>query len=142
MTTLTWPIKTSLLRYVRGMADGAVAVRGGAVEHDGAFHFPGESSSEDEHRFTGTVTMQGHGGMLALDFREPWLRREAHGWSLSIADPDAATGRVRLATLRGLDRHADGTLRGSGTALTADGADLFFGPYENGTPFDDPVVVP
>ncbi|GEK80161.1 HtaA domain-containing protein [Agrococcus baldri] len=132
MTALLWGVKASLLGYVRGMPDGAVTVTGGAEEVDGGFRFPAAGSL----RFCGSVTLTGHGGMMRVVVADPAIVEAEGGWAIEIADPDDDAARLRFATLTGFDGE-----RTSGAALTEDGADLFFGPYERGTPIDEAVVV-
>lgn len=89
---------------------------------------------------SGSVTFAGHSGMMRVVIADPWLFVGATGGELSIADPDDPTARLPFARIASFDTEADGMLRARGTTLTADGSDLFFGPYAQGTPFDDPVV--
>lgn len=137
--SLEWSIKRSLLGYVRGLPDGVVGAGEGAVEREGLFVFPAAGSPAGEHRFSGVVAVSGHDGLLDVVFREPWLQPGASGWLLSIADPDDGQ-RLGLLRIAALEAQPDGSLRATGTSLTQDGADLFFGPYQAGTAFDDPVV--
>ena len=74
-------------------------------------------------------------GMLRLTIARPAIIETSGGWVLEIADPDEPSRRMTFATIAAFD----GT-RASSTALTQDGADLFFGPYERGTAIDDPMV--
>lgn len=131
MSALLWGIKASLLGYVRGMPDGAVTLAGGAEEAEGGFRFPGGAGA-----FRGSVTLTGHGGMMRVVVADPAIVETDDGWALEIADPDDATARLRFATIAAFDGE-----RATGAALTEDGADLFFGPYERGTPLDDAAVV-
>lgn len=130
MSTLVWGIKGSLLRYVRGMADGVVATDGGATESPAGFTFPG-----DGLRFTGSVTLTGHDGMMHVVLADPALVESASGWTVEIADPDDPGTRLPFAAVTSFDG-----IDGTGVALTAAGADLFFGPYEAGTELDDLTV--
>ncbi|GAB3596051.1 HtaA domain-containing protein [Microbacterium tumbae] len=131
MSTLVWGVKESLLSYVRRMPDGAITADDGARIDGNAVSFPG-----DGLRFSGSVTLTGHGGMMHVVLSAPQLVREEETWSLSIEDPDAPEGRLRFATVGSFDG-----ARGSDVRLTEDGADLFFGPYTRGTPLDDLRVV-
>lgn len=134
--SLHWGIKASLLDYVRGMADGAVVASEGATPTDAGFRFPAASAAGPSPlAFRGAVALTGHGGMLRVTIADPAIVETADGWALEIADPDDRSARLRFATITGFDG-----ARASGTALTQDGADLFFGPYERGTAIDDPVV--
>ncbi|GAA3611128.1 hypothetical protein GCM10010968_09370 [Agrococcus terreus] len=128
-----WGIKASLLAYVRRMADGAVSLADGA-EDDGAggVRWP---AGDAPLAFRGSVTLTGHGGLLRVTIADPSLVEVDGGWALEVADPDDPGLRLRFATIEAFDGE-----RTSGTALTEDGADLFFGPYERGTPTDDAVV--
>ena len=132
MSALLWGVKASLLGYVRGMPDGAVTLAGGAEQTEGGFRFPGEGGGA----FRGSVTLAGHGGMMRVVIAQPAIVEAEGGWALEIADPDDPTARLRFATIAAFDGE-----RATGAALTEDGADLFFGPYERGTPLDDAVVV-
>jgi hypothetical protein len=105
------------------------------------FVFPA-AAGLDEWRFTGSVTLTGHSGMLHLTFRDPYISRAGEGWTLALADPDDPDGRLTFARIAGFDEHPDGSWTALGTTLTQDGADLFFGPYVEGTPLDDPVIRP
>lgn len=137
MSALEWGIKASLLGYVRAMADGEVIVADGAhVLENGSFSFPEISPL----RFGGSVTLIGHGGMMRVVIRDPAIDQVGDEIALSIADPDDETVRLAFATVAALEEGDDGSILVIGTALTADGADLFFGPYVTGTPLDDATV--
>lgn len=132
MSALVWPIKGSLIGYVRGMSDGRVELDGGAQERDGAFVFP---AADAPGQFAGSVTFLGHNGMMRVLIADPWLRADGSGAVLSIADPDDPSTRLDFARIATFDGRA-----ASGTTLTGDGADLFFGPYVEGTVLDDPRI--
>ncbi len=134
MSGLVWGIKQSLLAYVRGMPDGEALVEDGAtLTHEGGLLF----SRYGDLSFRGTVTLVGHNGMMRVVLRDPQIERDGESWILSIADPDESDGRLRFATVGSFDINSG---RGTRVALTADGADLFFGPYIEGTPLDDLVI--
>ena len=140
MSALVWGVKASLLAYVRGMPDGAVALEG-VVESDDGFVFAStEGPDAGIRRFIGSLTLNGHSGMMRVVIADPWIVVDAG--ELSIADPDDPSVRLPFARIAGFETEADGALRAHDTTLTADGADLFFGPYREGTPLDDPVVLP
>lgn len=132
MTEMTWPIKLSLLAYVRGMPDGRVEVSDGAEETASGFVFPGEGTS-----FRGAVTLIGHNGMMRVRIADPALVEGDGAWTLEIADPDEPSVRLPFAVIGTWD----GTVA-RGLTLTEDGADLFFGPYRSGTALDDVTVGP
>lgn len=132
MTALVWAVKTSLVGYVRRMPDGRVELDG-TTETDGAFAFP--AADADTATFTGSVAFLGHNGMMRVVIADPWLTREGQGAVLSIADPDDPSIRLDFARIARFDGR-----QATGTTLTADGADLFFGPYVEGTPLDDPRI--
>lgn len=140
MTALVWAIKASLLQYVRDMPDGAIDTSGGATARGEAFAFPAAGEDADGTlRFAGAVTLTGHSGMMRVVVADPRLVPAGDGWRLTIADDADPTGRMPFADVpRTVER--DGTRQGESTTLTAEGADLFFGPYREGTPLDDPRV--
>ena len=78
--------------------------------------------------------------MMHVELSEPSLTPVGGGWRVEFADPDAPTVRLHFADVAAVATSDDGARRGAGTVLAADGADLFFGPYEQGTPLDDPFV--
>lgn len=138
---LVWSVKSSLIGYVRGMAHGEIILDGIAEEQDG-FAFPAADDLGDGVlRFRGAVTLVAHGGLMNVTLRDPSLTRDGDEWVLAIADPDDPAVRLPFARAKSLVDHGN-SLRGTGSALTADGADLFFGPYEPGTPVDDPIIRP
>lgn len=138
---LVWRIKASLIDYVRGMSDGEVLLDDGVVETPDGFAFPPLDAEAGVRRFGGCVTFQGHNGMMHVELSEPSLTAVGDGWRVDFADPDAPTVRLHFADVASVTAGDDGARHGAGTTLAADGADLFFGPYEEGTPLDDPVVV-
>ena len=133
MSALAWAVKASLLGYVRGMPDGRIELDGVTEQGEG-FVFP--AADADSGRFTGTVTLLGHGGMMRVVLADPWLTPQGDGAVLSIADPDDPTVRLDFARIARFDGAA-----ATGTTLTIDGADLFFGPYTEGTELDDPRII-
>jgi hypothetical protein len=128
---LVWAVKDSLVGYVRAMADGRIELDGTDDRGD-AFAFPATGTPG---RFSGRVTFSGHHGMMRVVIAEPWIEPAADEWMLSIADPDDPDQRLPFARIARFDG-----VTASGTVLTADGADLFFGPYREGTQLDDPRV--
>lgn len=138
--SLVWRIKSSLIGYVRGMSDGEVLVDDGVHETQHGFAFPPRGADGDTLRFGGVVTFQAHNGMMHVELSEPSLTPVGDGWRVEFSDPDAPTVRLHFADVASVVTGGDGTQHGTGTFLAADGADLFFGPYEQGTPLDDPFV--
>jgi hypothetical protein len=132
MTVLRWSVKESLLGYVRAMPDGRILVEGGATETAAGFEF---AATEQALRFSGRVTLTGHSGMMHVAIADPAIVSASTGWTLEIADPDDPAARMPFAALSGFDG-----VTAESAALTAEGADLFFGPYTAGTPVDVPVV--
>lgn len=128
---LAWSVKDSFVGYVRGMTDGRIVLEG-ATDLGEAFGFP---ATDTPDRFSGRVTFSGHHGMMRVVIAEPWIEPAADAWMLSIADPDDPGQRLPFARIARFDGAT-----ASGTTLTADGADLFFGPYREGTELDDPRV--
>ena len=126
---LEWGIKQSLVRYIAGMADGAIVASEPATEAEGGFRFPAAAPPQAD----GTLRVA-----------EPWLvpaGKPNDAWSLTIADQYEPGARIAFATIDRLDL-GEATPSAHGTRLTADGADLFFsGPYTEGTELDDPRIL-
>lgn len=143
---LEWGIKQSLVRYIAGMADGAIVASEPASVVEGGFRFLAATPPQASGtlRFAGSVTLTGHGGMLRLVVAEPWLvpaGKPNDAWSLTIADQYEPGARIAFATIDRLDL-GEAAPSAHGTRLTADGADLFFsGPYTEGTELDDPRIL-
>lgn len=150
---LEWPIKRSLVDYVRGMAEGTCVCEGGVAElRPGVFRFPLDSGNDfDERRATGTLRFQGslhfrgHHGLLSVVITDPWLECTAEGTRLSIVDPARLPDRTRrkvFATLEIVGLTADEEGRkalhwsDSGPRLTDWGAMLFHDAYPEGTKLD------
>ncbi|WP_298746242.1 HtaA domain-containing protein [uncultured Serinicoccus sp.] len=140
MTRLVWGVKASLLSYVRGMPDGRVLLDG-VEQHDAGFAFAPDVEADlldrSVQHFQGSVTLLGHHGMMRVVLADPWIHPAPPGAVLTLADPEAADGRLRFALIARFDGAA-----ASGTTLTAEGAELFYGPYVEGTDLDDPRTVP
>lgn len=149
MSALVWTIKRSFLDYVRDRAGGRIEVAGGAgIAADGAIAFPAKQDVAQLSRagqtlrldFSGEVRLTGHGGLLELPLRALRLESDGPGgYAVTIEDPDAPDERLAFVTIAAFTPVAGGW-QGKDTALTYEGAKLFFGPYEVGTEFDDPVV--
>lgn len=130
MTVLRWGLKRSLRAYTLAMSDGSITTSAGAKAEGEVFLFPGTGLT-----FAGAVRFRGHGGLMDVKLADPSLVETPSGWAVDIADPDDAGARLRFARVASFDGTA-----GRGVTLAQDGADLFFGPYEDGTPLDDLVV--
>ena len=131
MSALHWGVKASFLGYIQAMPDGSVTAEQGALLRGATAVFP-RTDAAHPLRFRGALRFVGHGGVLDLRIADPAVEPRGEGGILSIRDPYDPAARLDLATIAALDAVA-----GTGLALTADGADLFFGPYVEGTPLDD-----
>lgn len=143
---LHWGIKSSLVAYVLGMLDGRIVFENGAREESSVFVFPQAAETDadaDESlglSFTGTVLFEGHDGLMRVEFRDPLIIETDEHALLTLADAEAPDARLTFATLD-LAPGMHSPRAGTAVTLTADGADLFFGPYEEGTPFDDLLII-
>ena len=136
MTALVWGVKSSLREYVRSMADGRTECLDGAESTAHGFRFPSDGT---ELVFRGEVRLIGHGGMMRVVLRDPALERRGQSWVLTITDPDDPEQRLPFAHIAAFEA-VEGGRRATDTSLTEEGADLFFGPYRDGTLLDRPYL--
>ena len=155
---LLWPIKSSLIRYVRTRHDGALSADAGLRldPETGVFCFPGRADSDNadsgdhldsgdhpdsDHtagnirRFCGDLRLRAHGGMLFIRIADPALNRDTDGtWTMTVSGmyPDAP--RITLAHLSILAARGRSTLFDA--VLAPDGADFFGGYYAAGDRLD------
>jgi hypothetical protein len=153
---MEWPIKRSLVEYVRGAAGGTCTCAEGAAEiMPGNFRFQAHSSTFDRNtvtgilRFRGTLHFRGHHGMLSVVIADPWLECTPGGTVVSIIDPARLPDRRRRKVFATLGPAALRLDEKGGTLLSwADprprlhdwGAMLFHDAYAEGTELD-PVRV-
>jgi Htaa len=162
-TPLVWGIKASLVSYVRGLADGEIAIeepataaspaqaaRVGAAE--GFVFAPDPAGSQydaasrtGQLRFKGAVTFSGHFNTLRLELRDPQLDLRDGGGTLSVR----TNGRIgtprwdAIATAEILstpDQAQEGIALG--LALTAAGCLLFGQQYPVGQALAPAAVEP
>lgn len=162
---LTWGVKDSLVAYVEGLDDGAVAAEVPATRTAAGFHFPwdpdvpgdtdrsGEADvAGDPHggaagelRFRGAVRFAGHWGALAVELRDPRVVWDGAAGTLLFRDG----GRDRWTPFADLTaRTAEGGASEAGpvgdaavvvarAALTGYGRLLLDGQYPVGTALND-----
>ena len=134
---LSWGVRDSFVRYIVGpIANGSIAVAGGAGYSGGLFQFP-QADGGDFDRASGTgtavyrgsVSFSGHGGLLALTIADPRITIAGDGsGALSVV---AGGSRIAFAALDfgGATRSADAsgaiTWTGVAATLTPDGSALF-----------------
>ncbi len=141
---LHWIIKPSFIRYIESMSDGEIWVFDGAERlSDGSFYFPlvNEDVVGDTRTrtFRGTVQFTGHRGMLVVTLADIRIEEKVDAARLSIADALMPNGRLEMLDLRVGELNATES-RYSSSALTEDGADLFFENYPIGTDFGPSAV--
>lgn len=145
---LTWGIKRSFIRYIAMLPDGNYLTDEGAcLGGTSYFTFPTHPASPNADpvtRFTGSLRIRGHGGMLDVLLADPWIEHRDNGMVLSVVDPNRWPGRdQRLVLAHVTPMIPDAPTPGEKkfTALLADsGTDVFGGQYDPGTPLD-PVTV-
>ena len=150
---LIWGVKGSFVRYLASVPDTAVALDDGAAEFrdGGAWRFPGAgmritgdpwAEGSAEYDFTGSLRIDGHGGMMAVRIIRPRLTLADGEAVLSVEDEHRASERHELAraALDSERRRGDGSaafdLRLTGLAA------MFGGSYPLGTPLAPAVLVP
>lgn len=159
---LTWGVKDSLVAYVAGLDDGAVAAEAPATRTAEGFHFPWDADADadgdaatGELRFRGAVRLAGHGGALAVDLRDPRVVWDGATGSLLVRDgagrdrwtpfadlaavPDPTPGDARDG--RPEPAREDGAVVAR-AALTGYGRLLLGGQYAVGTALDDVRITP
>lgn len=159
--TLDWGVKSAFRNYIlHGPAAGTITTDGGATTlSDGTFRFPVStgghytSASDLVAPFGGSVTFEGHGGLLQVHITDPVVQIDGTDGVL-IADVESrslATGLtetwddVEFADLdvASVQPTASGkvvTFAKVPASLTEDGAEAFAGFYTAGTELD-PVTV-
>lgn len=131
---LTWGVKESLMRYVRGLADGLIEVSGGAamiepgeaeMTEPGAFRFPFVEAATDGGgvlRYGGRLHWYGHGGLMDAALSDPWLSLgPAPTISFEVELPDMPVERWTIATMKATEA-SEGLWEGTEVRLTVDGA--------------------
>jgi hypothetical protein len=143
--SLNWGVKASFRDYVTGpIANGSIAVSGGAGVAGGGYWFPqasaGLSADAATIGYRGTVTFTGHSGALNLRLSDPTVRiTSSSSGVLSVAvggsRVDFATLDLAAATVT-TDATGARTYASAPTTLTAAGAANFAGFYPAGTALD------
>ena len=141
---LIWGLKTSLLGYVEALPDGSITVSGGATRAvGGEIRFPfAERSSpagRPEVRFTGSVILSGHSGVMRIGIRDPWIELAPDGAVLTVIDEALDDGLSRITVARvTVVTDGDSSWHCTPVRLTADGA-LILGAlqYYEGMAVDD-----
>lgn len=140
-TALQWSVHEGFVDYVTGLPDGRIAVSDPATrDRTNSIRFPIALPGDGSRvAFAGSVEFVGHGGMLSVLMAEPVVARRADRIVMSIVDDDVVDTRTDVVSLNGLQA-AGSDLVFNEVALTAEGAELFFGQYAQGTPFA-PVLI-
>lgn len=129
IAALHWGIKASFRIYIAGV-EGVVEQTGVEQTEDG-FRFPHSGRDGNTFRFTGSVRMQAHGGLLDVHIESPTLRFLPGNVELSIAP----TGQEPVVVATG-----DPVRPIAGVAipmrLQASGTFLFDHTYAAGTELD------
>jgi hypothetical protein len=145
MTALAWGVKASFRAYVIG-AGGRIELSGGAAEAgDGGFRFPAAEDLDltfgDDGRplgvgrFAGGVAFTAHGGLLSVDFSDPWVEAGPAGAGLSVADITGRRAVIATLDLAQVSVEPDGTVA-LPAAITLDGMMLIGDHYPPGTVLD------
>lgn len=140
--SLRWGIDSSFRSYVTGpIAQGAIAVSGGATSDGGVFQFGQSGGSFDQASnsgtadYSGAVRFTGHSGALDLTFSAPILRvtDAATGvLSVSVNGSRVDFGAVDLGAASRSTAGGATTFAAAPVTLTAAGAAAFDGFYSAG----------
>lgn len=145
-TGLTWGIKRSFIRYIATLPDGQYALGGAAYLGESSyFTFPEVecAGAPSVRRFSGTIRMGGHGGLLDLLIADPWVERSVSGVELTVVDPaswPAGNRRIVLARLVGRGTESDSATQVFDAHLAEPGVALFGDQYPVGTALDTVVI--
>jgi hypothetical protein len=139
VTFLLWPVKSSLLRYVSALPDGALSVEDGAEADPeaGVFAFPGDPEDPSGRRFRGDLRLRAHGGMLFVRVARPALETvDGGGLALTVLAPGEGETEERLVLAHLAERaRTDGAVLYD-ARLSEPGAALFGGYYRPGEELD------
>ncbi|KQO97770.1 HtaA domain-containing protein [Leifsonia sp. Leaf264] len=140
--SLRWGIDSSFRSYVTGpIAQGAIAVSGGATSDGGVFQFGQSGGSFDQASnsgtadYSGAVRFTGHSGALDLTFSAPILRvtDSATGvLSVSVNGSRVDFGAVDLGAASRSTAGGATTFASAPVTLTSAGAAAFDGFYSAG----------
>lgn len=155
--SMSWGVRESFRKYVEtGVAKGTISTGGGATRSGGSFSFPADASaitsqSAGQINFQGEVHFTGHHGALDMTLRNPVVVVNGTQGELRVDYASRKyegmnkTGEMRegrsevLATLalnKAPDFNAAQTTIAGSATLTATGADIFGGFYEEGESLD------
>lgn len=143
MTLMIWPVKSSLLRYISALPDGALSVEDGAEANPGTgvFVFPGDPADSSGRRFRGDLRLRAHGGMLFVRIARPAVEIvDGGGVTLTVLAPGEGETEGRLALAHLTERARTGRAVLYGARLSEPGATLFGGYYRPGEELD-PVEI-
>ncbi|MGO3153886.1 MAG: HtaA domain-containing protein [Galactobacter sp.] len=141
---LVWRIKASFVDYIEAMPDGRVHVSDGARSTDDGFFFPSAGTDNaGTESFSGTVSFNGHHGLLCINITDPTVLAAtgSRPRTIEIADTISPGGRLQLARLVSVPEAApSAATRTYQPRLTDAGSDLFFERYPAGTVLDNLVI--
>ncbi|MBB5933287.1 HtaA domain-containing protein [Streptomyces zagrosensis] len=157
---LDWGVKEGFRTYITGpMANGKVALSGGAKKQGEIYRFPKGSGTYDasskalDAKFAGAVRFTGHQGKLDLKFSDLTVKASGSKGTLvaDISSKDKVTGKVTRTNDQKLAHLALPTgdltavnkvisLKNVPATLTAGGAKAFGGYYQAGEQLD-PVTL-
>lgn len=147
---LTWGVKRSFVSYLSHLPDASVSAAGGADIVNGSFfNFAPAGGDYDPAtglgtlRFSGDVRLSGHGGMMRIQLRDPWVSVTEGGmeFGTTLEGPGGLGGDqpCTLARLSGQSpQRTEGRLLwlDVATLLTADGSGIFNDQYPKGQEMD------
>ena len=116
--SLSWGLRKSFRDYITGpIANGSIAVSGGASASGEAYTFPqsGGAKGDGGADYRGTVNFRGHGGLLDLSFSDPAV-------SIDSASRGSLTAKVggKRITVADLNLGASAKSESDGATVYAD----------------------
>lgn len=140
---LRWAVKDSFIHYIRGLTDGTIETFEGCEAVDGEFLFPGESSGEGGHLFTGGVQFTGFAGMLDVRLVDPMIEGDGPAKTLSaLVGVKSIAARVAIADIEDAAPIEAGQPWTATPKLTFEGVRIFGDVYQVGTELAPLIVEP
>jgi hypothetical protein len=141
--TLRWTVKESFIEYIHGLSDGTIETFDGCEPLDGTYVFPGESSDDGGHLFSGGIQFTGFAGMLDVRLVDPMIEADGTQWKLTaLVGTKSIAARVAIATIENAGPLRTDEQWTATPKLTFEGVRVFGDVYQVGAELAPLIVVP